>query len=482
MRDMRRIEALSRRDLLKQGLAAGAALTTGRQLLAATAPDLDAPRDRSSATADAMILLWMGGGQAQTETWDVKRYSPYEPGMESKGCLSTFHKIPTSADGIEISEGMPLIARTMHLATLIRSVRPEDLAVRLHTPSQHHFHTGYAPPVGVQAPSMGAWIARLLGRKHPEVPPYFDIGRTVGSSVEAFEVRAYHTGGFLGTGYGPFIVSDPLQAVATLRPASGMSQKRFAERWKMYQAVSATQARRTGDERVIADQVQAMREAEALMHSPAAEAFDLQKEGKERYDAYNTGRFGLSCLLGRRLIEAGARFVEVEYEFIPFKGWDTHEDGHTRTANMMAEIDRPISQLIADLRERGLLERTLIVLASEFGRDAVIDGDSDGETQRATTPTPDKFTEEKHYGMHQHFSAAMSAVMWGGGARGGYLHGATADERPCMISEKPVPITDLHATMYKTLGIAADEGAVVEQRPFFVTKDARGQVVSDVLA
>ncbi len=114
--------------------------------------------------------------------------------------------------------------------------------------------------------------------------------------------------------------------------------------------------------------------AHRLLSSPDAKAFDLSLEPKESYDKYNTGRFGRGCLLARRLTEAGARFIEVTTEYIPFVHWDTHENGHATAERMKKEIDRPIAQLILDLEERGLLDRTLVVLASEFSRDMMIEG------------------------------------------------------------------------------------------------------------
>ena len=114
--------------------------------------------------------------------------------------------------------------------------------------------------------------------------------------------------------------------------------------------------------------------AHRLLTSPAAKAFDLSLEPKKSYDIYNTGRFGMGCLLARRLTEAGARFIEITSEYIPFRFWDTHENGHERAAGMKEQIDRPIAQLMLDLEERGLLNRTLIVLASEFGRDMMVEG------------------------------------------------------------------------------------------------------------
>ena len=136
------------------------------------------------------------------------------------------------------------------------------------------------------------------------------------------------------------------------------------------------------------------------------------------YEAGTIGRFGLGCLLARRLAESGARYIEVTTEYIPFLNWDTHEGGHARLVNMKKMIDAPIAQLILDLEARGLLNRTLIVLASEFSRDMLIEGKEKSQ-QREQARVPDKIEDPKFYGMHRHFTEAGSVLMWGGGMKRG---------------------------------------------------------------
>jgi hypothetical protein len=227
--------------------------------------------------------------------------------------------------------------------------------------------------------------------------------------------------------------------------------------------------------------IRSLDSADKLLTSPSAKAFDLSLEPKPSFDVYNTSRFGQGCLLARRLVEAGARFVEVTTEYIPFRYWDTHENGHERAARMKKEIDGPVAQLILVLEERGLLNRTLVILASEFGRDAITEGKV-GKEVKDQAHTPDVMTEPKHYGMHRHFTAAGSVVMFGGGIKKGLVYGKTADERPCTTVENPVPVENLHATMYHALGIAPDYAFVVEKRPVYVTKDGKGKVIQELFA
>src|SRR5690606_12185239 len=172
---------------------------------------------------------------------------------------------------------------------------------------------------------------------------------------------------------------------------------------------------------------------------PEAQAFDLSKEPKENYDVYNTGKFGLGCLMARRLVEQGARFISVTTEYEPFKGWDTHENGHTRAQDMKKQVDAPIAQLLKDLDRSGHLDRTLVILASEFSRDMVMEGRPGAEVLHQVDQ-PDVITDIKNYGMHRHFTDGCSMLMFGGGVKKGLVYGKTADERPCKTIEKPIRI------------------------------------------
>jgi hypothetical protein len=148
---------------------------------------------------------------------------------------------------------------------------------------------------------------------------------------------------------------------------------------------------------------------------------------------------------------------------------------------MKKMIDAPIAQLVRDLEERGLLDRTLIVLASEFSRDMMIEG-KENSPVRSQARVPDHIELPLHYGMHRHFTEAGSVLMFGGGVKRGYVHGATAEERPCRAMTEPVPITDLHASIYRAMGISPKLSYTVEERPFYVTKDGLGKPVMELFA
>ncbi len=490
----------SRRDFLKTASAATlAALTSG-------APRLFAAEDEKiTPTADTVIVLWMAGGMAHTETFDPKRYAPFERGMDPQGVLSTFPSIPTAVDGVRFSQGLEQMASVMDRGTLIRTAVAEDLGFILHSRHQFHWHTGYVPPQSVAAPHLGAFVAKALGPRDLAVPAFINIGQRFDLG-EAEELKAFTTAGFLGSENGPFNIPFPHDAARAVQPPAGMTPERFQNRDKFYRRLlEASPIGQAGSAWQRESFLRSMDNAHRLLSSPAAKAFDLSLEPAESvakyvpagfdpakitsakqnrdgdYEAATVGRFGLGCLLARRLAEVGARFIEVTTEYIPFLNWDTHENGHARLVNMKKMIDAPIAQLIRDLETRGLLDRTLVVLASEFSRDMMIEG-KEGAPVRTQARVPDRIEELKYYGMHRHFTEAGSVLMWGGGMKRGYVHGETADERPCKTVRDPVTITDLHATIYRALGISPKLSYLVEERPFYVTQDGKGKPVRSLLA
>jgi len=219
-----------------------------------------------------------------------------------------------------------------------------------------------------------------------------------------------------------------------------------------------------------------------LLNSKEKAAFDLSLEKKEDAEKYGDSDFGHGCLLARRLTEAGARYIEVTTEYIPFVHWDTHENGHATAERMKREIDRPIAQLILDLESRGLLDRTLVVLASEFSRDMMIEGVPGSTAKDQSRAKTDVLKEPIHYGLHRHFTGSSSVLMFGGGTKRGFLYGETAAERPCLVTKNPVSLEDMHATIMHIMGISPKTAFDVERRPFYVTPDGKGQPVMDVMA
>ena len=475
--------SLSRREFLRQlSAAAAAALAAGEPRLVC-ADEMGEPIQHPKATADACILLWMAGGMAAPETFDPKRYVPFEVGLPAEKIMSTFPAIDTVVDNIKISEGLEHIAQVMDRGTLIRSHVLPDLGHILHSRHQYHWHTGYVPPQTVAAPHLGAWIARVLGPRNPAVPAFIDIGQRLEDIGEKEELKAFHTAGFLGGEYGPFLLPYPDQAIHAVRPPRGMTAERFRERYAKYkELVKKGPLGEQASDYQQESMLRAMDNAHRLLSSPAAQAFDLSLEPKESYEKYNTGRFGLGCLLARRLIEAGARFIEVTTEYVPFLHWDTHENGHTTAKRMKQEIDRPIAQLILDLEARGLLNRTLVIVASEFSRDMMIEGVPGSNARDQSRAKSDVMKELIHYGLHRHFTGSSSVLLFGGGMKKGFLYGASAPERPCLAIKDPITVTDLHATILTALGISPRTAFIVEKRPFYITEDGKGKPRMELFA
>ena len=472
-------EALTRRDYLKQLAAAGTAtLAMGEpRLWAAAGHKIAHPKP----TADACILLWMAGGMAAPDTWDPKRYSPFKVGTKVADVLSTFPAIDTAVDDIKITEGLELTAKVMDRATLLRSHFQPDLGSILHSRHQYHWHTGYVPPQTVACPHLGAWMARVLGPRNPVMPAFINIGQRLEGVGEQEELKAFTTAGFFGNEFGPMNLPFPEEAAQSVRPPKGMEPGRFENRNKFFKKlVDGSPQRDYLSDFQQESLLRSMENAYRLLGAKEREAFDISLEPKESYAKYDTSRFGRGCLLARRLVENGARFVEVTTEYVPFLHWDTHKDGHETLVRMKKEIDAPIAQLVLDLEARGLLDRTLVIIASEFSRDMIIEGKPGSNAKDQATAPTDVITEMKHYGQHRHFTAGSSVVMFGGGMRRGFVYGKTADERPLTAVENPVSVTDLHATIFTAMGISPATVFEVEKRPFYATEDGKGKAVREL--
>jgi hypothetical protein len=472
--------AWTRRDFLKaMSTTAASTLLLGEPRAASAGEPVRHP----PATADACILLWMAGGMAAPETFDPKRHTPFEVGVPSERILCTFPAIDTVVDHIKITQGLENVARVMDRATLIRSHVVADLGHILHSRHQYHWHTGYVPPQTVAAPHLGSWIAKIKGPRNPAMPAFINIGQRLDGVGESEELKAFTTAGFLGSEFGPFNLPFPTDAVAAVQPPRGMTPERFAQRERHFRQLlrHSPHAELSSDYHQ-ESMLRAIDNAHRLLNAREREAFDLAREPRQNFDRYNTGRFGLGCLLARRLIEGGARFIEVTTEYVPFLHWDTHENGHTTVARLKREIDRPIAQLILDLEQRGLLGRTLVVLASEFSRDMMIEGIPGSAARDQSRARTDVMREMIHYGLHRHFTGSGSVLLWGGGMKRGFLYGETAPERPLVTTRNPVSIRDLHATILTALGISPRTSFEIERRPFYVTDDGRGQAVRELFA
>jgi uncharacterized protein DUF1501/TAT (twin-arginine translocation) pathway-exported protein len=493
---------IERRQFLRGALAAGAA-AMAPGLFDRTASASAAETFRPIAPkAEAVIFVWLPGGIAQTDTWDPKQHTPFEAGMKGSQLLGTCPSIATPVDGLRLGAGLEQMASVMDKATVLRSLTNATRFGAVHLKAQYYLMTGYLFPVGVRAPSVGAIVGRTLGPRQPDVPPYIYIGRDVDTSdTEKQFISEYIGPGFYGLKHAPFMVPDPLTGMASLTAPAGLTMERIDRRLKYLQATTGLTDERWRHAAKVEEYLKTIHAARAMMDSPVKEAFDYQRQEDARTIAayepqvaaadlldknYFFGRrFGHGLLLARRLVERGARFVQVEYQYGPFKGFDTHENGRQRLDEMKKQVDGPLAQLIRDLDTRGLLERTLVVVATEFGRTianqpkAGIEPIGFAEQQSGEQLV---IENEKMYGFHGHFSSANCLLFFGGGFKRGFVYGRTAQRHPMIPIENPVSLTDVHATIYQALGIPPDHHYVTEGRPFHVTKDGKGRPIPALLA
>src|SRR5437773_3838543 len=303
---------MNRRQFLQASVASAATLALSRFASAGgAAPTFKGP-------ADACIFIWLPGGVAQTDTWDPKKHTPYEKGMKGNQLLGTCPIVPAAADGIQVGKGLETIAEVMDQGAVLRSLTNETKFGAVHLKAQYYMKTGYLFPAGVKAPSIGSAVARSLGRKNPNVPAYIDIGRDINSADQEFLfINEYSGPGFYGPKFAPFMIPEPAQGMSTLNAVAGMNMDRLDRRQHYLETVTGLSAPQLRDSGKVSDYMKVMDDARAMMDSPVKKAFEFLKEEKpETLKAYDVGhRFGHGCLLARRLIEVGARFVEVEYQY-----------------------------------------------------------------------------------------------------------------------------------------------------------------------
>jgi hypothetical protein len=389
---------LSRRDSLKlaaAGLLSGVSVPWFESLAQAAA--VRRPRGK------ACILLWMDGGPSQQHTFDPKPQGEFRPA-------------PTSVPGIHIVEQLPQLAQCMHDIALLRSMRTD---VNDHYDAKYQLHTGFRRVAGLEHPAIGCVAAQQLGTPGSDMPAFVTID--AGYDLRIDGGRLYRSvPAYLGPQYAPLAVNEPTRGLENLRPGGSDldarlellagSERRFAREY----ALPAVHARQSAFERAV-----------RLMHSRRSRAFDLEQEPQRVRDEYGMHRFGQSCLLARRLVEAGVNFVEVFH-----RGWDDHQGAARNMIQRAPWLDRAMAALLRDLKQRGMLEDTLVVWMGEFGRTP---GDGNG-----------------------HFASAWSTLWAGGGIRTGITVGKTSDtgRNPgSAATERPISAQDYIGTLCLALGI-----------------------------
>jgi uncharacterized protein (DUF1501 family) len=387
---------LSRRHFLTH--LAGAAALAGPAMaftsaLAAHAADLKRRRK-------AAILLWMNGGPATIDLWDLK------PGAPTGG---PFQPIGTSGD-VQICEHLPLLARQMQHLAIVRSMSTREAD---HNRGRYYMHTGFVPNPSVEHPSYGAVVSHMLAEQvqqaQLEIPPFVAIG---GSSVGP---------GFLGMAHAPFVVNSD----GNVKNLKTGNTPRLARRMQVLAALEKNFVKQQRGQSA-QDHANVLDKTVALMSSKQIEAFQVSKESESVRERYGNNGFGRGCLMARRLVEQGVPFVEVD-----LGGWDTHSDNfRTLQDTKLPELDKAMSALVDDLVQRNMLTDTAILWMGEFGRTPRINGNTGRD----------------------HWARSWSIVLGGAGMQGGIAVGRTnADGTE--VETEPYSAQDVMATVCKALGI-----------------------------
>lgn len=348
------------------------------------------------------ILLWMGGGPATIDLWDLK------PGAPTGG---PFRPINTTGD-LQICEHLPMVAEQMHHLSVVRSMSTREAD---HSRGRYYMHTGFVPNANIEHPGYGSVISHELYNQRPEleIPPFVSVG---GASTGP---------GFLGMAWAPFSVSSNGR-VRNLE--MGIDDTRLAQRMAALDLIESGFAQRTGD-LPASEHSKVLHKTYDLLTSAQMEAFRVEQEPPAVKERYGTDRFGQGCLLARRLVESGVPFVEVD-----LGGWDNHQGIHpTLRDQRLPVLDRAMSALVEDLAQRGLLQDTVVIWMGEFGRTPRINQNAGRD----------------------HFARAWSCVVGGGALNGGLAVGKTSNDGTAVETE-PFSSEDLMATVCRGLGISLE--------------------------
>lgn len=393
-------------------------------------------------TADHCVMIWLGGGMAQIDTFDPKAQG--DPAARKSG--SAYAAIPTAVPGVQVCEHLSATAKLMEQVTILRTTHHN--VVDEHAAATNRMHTGRAVSGTVQYPSLGSIIAHKRGAADPSVPAYMLIGYP----------NLTRGPGFLGQKAGFVYLTDLKTGPAGLTRPEVITPKRQLRRETLLNTVRAAGLDRNPDNKLLQQYDAAVAESLRLSGPEFMKTFDLRAESESLRDTYGAG-FGQRLLASRRLIERGVRFIEVSHNmnFRNGTGWDTHNQGQQKQHLLIQELDRGLSALMNDLRQKNLLDRTLIVINSEFGRPAQFDSG----------------------GGRGHHSKCFSTVLAGGGLKHCGAWGVS-DELAMKPVENPTSVPDLFATICSALKIDPSENLYDGDRPVPITD--QGIPVSQLLS
>ncbi len=397
------------------------------------------------------ILLWMSGGPSQLETFDPK------VGHENGGPTKD---IETSVPGIRICEQLPELAKMMDHMAIVRSMSTSEGD---HSRATYLMRTGQRPIGPIQYPTLGSFLSKQLTPKSLELPAYISVNPQIGINMQA------HSPGFLGPRFAPLVVtsqagdgddSNGRLRVDNLSLPNGVDIAQADKRLDLLETIGESFVKNRPALSVKSHQ-SAYERAVRMMRSKEAQAFDLTSEDDAVRDQYGRNAFGEGCLLARRLVERNVPFVEVNLAGTNVNqglGWDTHQNNFEAIKPLNGVLDPAWATLMKELADRGLLETTTILWMGEFGRTPAIN-DNTGR---------------------DHFPAAWSAVLAGGGIRGGKVIGKTSDDGMEVVDRK-VPVIDLLSTLCQALGVEhTDQNMSNVGRPIDLV-DAKAKPITEAL-
>ena len=427
---MNPLETPSRRSVLKTMGLAAAALPISSSLLAAekrTAPPI--------GKAEHCVFLWLGGGPAQVDTFDPKVRGDAKKRIPG----SYYDAIDTSVKGVQLCEHFTRTAKLMEHVALLRTVNHN--VIDEHAAAINRMHTGWATSETVVYPSVGSIVAHQRGPGGEGVPTYVVMGYP----------NLTRGPGFLGAKHGYIYLTETDVGPAGLTPPPGITGDRQDRRNALLAKLrDGFMAQHKGDEKV-EDYAGIAADALKLTGPDFMSSFNLSEESKSLREAYGS-EFGQRCLLARRLIQRGVRFIEVaqNLNFINGTGWDTHNDGQLKQHLLIQELDQALATLIIDLKAHKLLDKTVIAIAGEFGRPSAFDGG----------------------GGRGHQGSAFSCVIAGGGLKTGCAIGET-DALSQKIVSRPISVPDFFATIFAAVGIDTSKNLFAGDRPVPITDGGR---------
>jgi len=408
---------------------------------------------KAAKNSKACILLWMSGGPSQLDTFDPK------PGQDNGGPIKG---IATAQTGVRISEYLPQIAKQMKDLSIVRDMNTGEGD---HGRGSQLMLTGYKPNPATAYPSVGSLLSKELGSMDNELPNYVSLSSTQ-------RVGRVGGPGFLGPQHAPLVVSgnssDPTAranlTIENLAPPKGVTAEAMKKRFSALGVLQSEFEERYSGPAAAAHRANVER-ASRMIESQAKNAFRLDEEKQEMREAYGRNRFGQGCLLARRLVERGVPFVEVELSGIQGNnalGWDTHADNFTRVRELCEVLDPAWGTLMKDLRDRNMLDSTMVVWMGEFGRTPTINGNTGRD----------------------HWASGWSAVLGGAGIRGGEVIGDTGKDGAKLMGKpgEGTQVADLYATICAGLGIDHEkENTTPEDRPIRLVEDG-GQPIKALIS